>query len=215
MIKKIFAVGLSCAVLTGCFELNTSQSPIGTTFETSNQQKMQSAHHWDVLANHQAEMLADSGKLSGAAFYVDGGSDTSSFGKTYKTLLTSALIKNGLSVSTQPNGAAVINYEVFIVEHSGREPNRMPVGFWTALTAGVWVASEITSPVVGSLGAAIAADSFSGNNLYADTDHEVVITTQVAMNNIIGFSSSNVYYVNGGDTSNYKKVKNVQLTATK
>lgn len=215
MLNKILVMGVSSSLLAGCFAVNTAQSPMGTTFEASEQQKMQSAHHWDVLANHQAELLAGNSDLAGAFLYVDSGNDTSTFGKTYSKQLTSALIKNGLLVSKTPGGAAVVEYDVSVVEHSDREPNRMPVGFWTALTAGVWVASEITSPVVGALGAAAAADAFSGNNLYADTDYEVVITTQVSMNNQISLSTSSVYYVNGGDTGNYKSVKNVKLTASK
>ena len=209
--KTSYLIVLACLPLTGCFELNTAQSPLATSFPVSNQQKMQSAQHWSVLANHQAELLAKNSELEGQPMFIDSRKSRSKFSRSYKSLLTSALINNGVIVSTTPLGAANITYDVSLVEHSDRDPNRMPLGYWTALTAGVWVASEVTSPVVGTLAAAAGVDAFSGNSINADTDHEVIITTQVALNERISYSSSNVYYVNNGDTGNYSS-RDITLT---
>jgi len=213
MIERATWVAVACASLAGCFEVNTSQSPLSTTYAVSNQQKMQSAHHWNVLAMHQADQLAESEAIAGKSLFIDVRNDTSAFGSTYKSLLTSALIANGVQVSSTETGSAKIVYDVSVVEHDDRDPNRMPVGYWTALTAGVWVASEITNPVFGTLALAAANDAFSGNTVYADTDHEVAITTQVLTADRVSFSSSSIYYLNGGDTGNYKTHKNIKLTA--
>ncbi len=50
-------LGLASLMLSGCFYANTSQAPIATTYPYTEQQRMQAAHHWDVLARHEATSI--------------------------------------------------------------------------------------------------------------------------------------------------------------
>ena len=93
------SLGLASLMLSGCFYANTSQAPIATTYPYTEQQRMQAAHHWDVLARHEATRIlqrervrnrdlhiseADSGDL-----HADSGG---AFGRGFRTLLTSELV---------------------------------------------------------------------------------------------------------------------------
>ena len=50
-------LGMVSLMLSGCFYANTSQAPIATTYPYTEQQRMQAAHHWDVLARHEATQI--------------------------------------------------------------------------------------------------------------------------------------------------------------
>lgn len=61
-------------------------------------------------------------------------------------------------------------------------------------------------PALALLPLAGAADLFSGS-WTSETDQEVVITTQAIQGNQILYSSSNIYYINGGDKDQYRAHK--------
>ena len=54
MVRKLLFTGLGSTLLLGGCTANTSQVPMATTYPYSEQQKMQAAQHWDVLAEHES-----------------------------------------------------------------------------------------------------------------------------------------------------------------
>lgn len=219
MIKNIIVLGATAGLLSGCFQANTAQAPLPTTYPITQQQKMQAAHHWDVLAEHEAKLITSSliNALTPLHVTEEGASDI--FSQGYKNLLTSQLVQKGAKVLTTPNGAAEVTFEVNVVKHSDQDSVRSPVGSWTLLAAGVAVvaqaANDWSTPEKLLIPAAIGADLMSGSWV-EDEVTEVIITTQVTERNRIIHSSSNIYYINGGDASHYitpaKTTKTVKLT---
>lgn len=207
MIRKVTTLCAASLVLTGCFQVNTAQVPVATTYAYSEQQKMQAAHHWDVLAAHQAEQMLASDRLAGRTLYVAGAEGGGAFNQAFNALLTSQLVSRNAHVSLTAANALSVTYQVQLVEHNDRGYTRAPQGAWTALAAGIAVATipynQWSEPSLALIPAAGIVDLFSGS-WTSKSDQEVVITTQVSDNQRILYSSSNIYYVNGGDSGHYR-----------
>ncbi|QIB67448.1 hypothetical protein [Kineobactrum salinum] len=202
---RTFTVMLSALLLSGCFTVMTSQAPVVATYGISEQQKMQAAHHWLVLAEHEAHNMLVDPTLSGKALYVQQG-EGADFAQGFEALLTSELVSRGGFVRTEPDNAARITTRVQLLRHKDRQFVRAPQGALTALAAGIAVATvpynHWTEPALALIPAAAAGDAFSGN-WTARTETEVIVTTQVTQNSRILYSSSNIYYINGGDNDHY------------
>lgn len=220
MLRKLCLLGVGSTLLAGCFSTNTSQAPIATTYPISEQQKMQAAHHWDVLAQHQAEMLVS--KLGNKPVYIKPSETATPFNTAFDSLLTSQLVGAGASVKTSSSLAATLSYKVQVVKHKDRESIRAPQGTYTALAAGIAVATlpynNWAEPALALLPAAAAVDLFSGN-VTSESNQEVVITTQVVEGTQVTYSNSSIYYINAGDNSHYElkaepKAKPVNVTNT-
>lgn len=206
MVKKLLVCGVCAGLLSGCFQTNTSQVPLTTTYPISEQQKMQAAHHWDVLAQHEASLMAQSVPVIRNPLYIDEAAQETPFGRGFSALLTSQLLQQGADLRTLPDGAATIRYQVEVLQHKDQDRVRKAPGTWTALTASVAVAAlaieKWNAPEILLAPAAVGADLYSGNKTDR-TRMEVIITTQIVRGNRILHSSSNIYYINGGDKNHY------------
>ena len=204
MIRKIAILGAMALVLPGCFYAHTSQAPIATTYPISEQQKMQAAHHWRVLAANEANGIFQ--KLNGQSVYVNAGTEEAIFNETFKQLLTSELVSKGAAVMVSPKATVEVSYDVNLIEHKDRGMIRPPEGALTALAAGIAVASipinHWKEPALGLIPMAAAGDFLIGN-LSPETSHEVAITTQVTKDDMLQHSSTNIYYINAGDKEHY------------
>lgn len=207
MIRTATVAFIGSIALTGCFNVNTSQAPIATTYAYSEQQKMQAAHHWNVLASHEAEQILQNQRISDKPFHIKNDSSTSPFNKAFNSLLTSQLVSRNANVTLSSHNSLLVDYDVQIVEHSDRGAIRPPQGALTALAIGIAVATvpynNWTEPSLALIPAAGLADVFSGS-WTSETDYEVIITTQVIDSNRVLHSTSNIYYINGGDKNHYK-----------
>ncbi|CAM3832135.1 hypothetical protein VRRI112168_02235 [Vreelandella rituensis] len=207
-------VGLAGLMLSGCFYANTSQVPIGVTYPYTEQQRMQAAHHWEVLARHEAAGILRNERVRFLDLHVPqpdglhaGAYSGGEFDRGFRSLLTSELVSRGANLTTQyqPSGAE-IQVEVEVVEHRDRDYIRPPFGTYTALTAGVAVATipfnQWSEPALALIPAAMVADTVSGSWTHTGPE-EVIVTTQVVNDARILYSSSNIYYINGGDRRHY------------
>lgn len=197
---------LGIAWLSGCSSINTSQVPMAATYPYSEQRKMQAAHHWQVLAEHEARQMLRSPSLAGRTLFVVGGLEETPFSRSFDSLLTSQLVSRGALVRTDPFGAAHVSYRVQLIEHEDRGYIRAPRGTWTALASGIAVATipfnHWSEPALALIPGAALVDAFSGN-WTSLSDEEIIITTQVTENNRILYSSSNIYYINADDSEHY------------
>jgi len=208
MIKNILLGCLCVSLLSGCYSINTSQAPVATTYAMSKQQKMQAAHHWDVLASHEAKLISSSISSHSTAVYIEGSDNKNAtiFDRGFKSLLTSQLVSLGADVRTSASGAAVVSYGVEVVEHKDRGFIRPTQGHWTLLTAGVAViayAADKWDPSAKAVALVpLAADLFGGESV-DESNFEIIVTTKVIGRDQILHSSSNIYYINGGDADHY------------
>nr|WP_320135803.1 hypothetical protein [uncultured Amphritea sp.] len=219
MVKQLILCGTCVGLLSGCFQVNTSQAPLTTTYPISDQQKMQSAHHWDVLAEHEAKLISNSLAGYSTALHVSDEHLETPFDRGFNSLLTSQLVKQGAVVKSTEYNAATVSYDVEVVKHKDRDAMRKAPGTWTVLAGGIAVAAHAanywgeTSRLL--IPAAIGADFLSGSWV-KNSDFEVIITTKVIKNDRILHSSSNIYYINGGDSDHYapspETTKNIKVT---
>ncbi|MCK0715449.1 hypothetical protein ACFO0U_02080 [Chromohalobacter sarecensis] len=204
---RTWGVVLSTVLLGGCFGVNTSQAPIATTYPTSEQQRMQAAQHWEVLAEHEAGEILAKRDLWGEPLYVETHEKETAFSRGFRSLLTSELVEQGAIVRTQPDaGAAHVSFDVQVITHEDRGFVRPPQGALTALAAGIAVATipfnHWTEPALALIPGAALADTFSGS--WTTTgQQETIITTQVSQHDTLRYSSSNMYYINAGDSGHY------------
>lgn len=199
----------ACGLLAGCSSSNTAQAPVATTYPYAEQRRMQAAHHWEVLARYEVEQMMGHERLRVLPLYLGEppySSESGSFHRGFRDLMTSELVKRGARVSTVPEHAAQIRIRLEAVRHRDRSFIRPPKGAFTTLALGVMVASHAythwAEPSLLLLPGALLADAFSGNWTYTGDD-EVIITTQVVESQRIVYSSSSLYYINAGDRWQY------------
>ncbi|MBZ9556971.1 MULTISPECIES: hypothetical protein [Modicisalibacter] len=213
--RLLFASAGSAWLLSGCFAVNTSQAPMATTYPYSEQRTMQAAHHWDVLAEYEAAGMLRSRALRGKSLFINATGENSTFARSFQDLLTSQLVANGALVRTDPINAAQVNYRVRLVEHTDRDVVRAPQGMWTALASGIAVATMPINhwgePTLALIPGAALVDLFSGS-WERLSNQEIVITTQVTEDGRILYSSSHIYYINGGDAGQYAASKPLPVT---
>ena len=186
-----------------------SQVPLPTTHPISYQQKMQAAHHWNVLA---ADVVTQVGEGLGSLnrpVYVAAGSDPTEFNQGFRSLLQTELVSQGFSVTRAPVGNAVtLEFDVQAIIHADRGYIRSKPGLYTALASGVLVARDLAihqDPRGGAtalVAAGIAADVFSGHHVELP-DTEVIINTSIVDGDRYMVRKSDIYYVNDADIDHY------------
>lgn len=200
-------------LLTACGSNNNLPYPRATMFPGTEQQKLQSANHWEVLAQYEAEQILSS---FGAAepgtrpLFLDTPSENPApFEQAYHSMLTSALVSAGANVMLSPEDALLnIHYDVQVLEHDSRE--RLPTrpGTYTAFfaaAAGLGDTQYWTHQHVALIPVAVAVDLW--NNFRKDTKAEVtevIITTRVQDSRQITHADSRVYYFNPEDIAHYR-----------
>jgi hypothetical protein len=124
MSKRLGAHGaplaLAILALAGCAsEQSPPQTaiPIAAAYPASAQQKMQAAHHWEVLAADMARQIGPSAKSAGRAIYVTPQGPRSPFSDAFRGMLAEALVNEGVAVSASPSGALTLAYGVQVVGH--------------------------------------------------------------------------------------------------
>ncbi len=201
--------------------------PVGYTYTT--QEKMQAAHHWDVLAkdlsNRINNELIRSDFLNTSIFVKETCGDdstpctkgsTSEFNEGFRDLLITELVNYGIPTSAVPEQDAItVNYKVQLVRHNTNRLRTIQPGFFTALSAAVTVLRN-ASPELLTL--AVAGGVDYANSSYAKkTDIEAIITTSMVFRNKYFFRSSDIYYINNADYHHYQNnkstAKEIQLTS--
>ncbi|MDM8563635.1 hypothetical protein QUF54_09800, partial [Candidatus Marithioploca araucensis] len=201
-------------ILTGCAN---RALPVATGYPVKAQRKMQSAHHWDVLAKDLAERLKITIDLSFPNAVVKPTvfvkyNDKTPFGKAFFTLLISRLIQQGLVImdsNAQYGDNLVIDYHMQVVHHKDRRLTYLPPGAFTLLATGVWLAAQIQDHwnypswtlyplTIG--GVSTLADYY----LPGETNTEVIISTIVTIGQQYLLGDSRIYYINDDDYEHYE-----------
>lgn len=202
--------------------------PAGYPYTT--QEKMQAAHHWNVLAkdlsNRINNELIRSDFLNTSIFVkATCGDDgipcskgtTSEFNEGFRDLLITELVNYGIPTSAVPDQESItVNYKVQVVRHNTNRLRTVQPGLLTALTTAVAVIRNATPEFV-AISAAAGAD-FINSSYAKKTDIEAIITTSMVFRNKYFFRSSDIYYINDADYHHYQNnkstVKEIQLTSS-
>ena len=209
MNKKTLLLGLAVLTsLVGC----ASQVPMSSTYAYSDQQKMQAAHHWDVLAADVAVRLKAhfrSASLSDQAFNVVPNSN-SPFEQGFEDLLITQLVDKGLDIRDNKYQSLKLKFHTQVISHNDRGYIRPKVGEYSTLAVlatGVWgvinntVADAlITSSVIAT---GVVADVFSGS-ISERSNTEVIINVSLMDGDRYLMRKSGIYYINAPDNSHYE-----------
>lgn len=224
-IKKFLIIfsSLCLSVLAGCSNLK-SQVPIATTYEYSTQQKMQAAHHWDVLAEDVAKRLKDhlSTFLIGNREITVVSDQSTPFDKAFQQLLITQLVNQGLNITDNANSELKLSYSTQVIRHEDRgyiRPRNWTFTKLAVLGNGLWGLVSAASNTSEALRDALIVGSSIGAGLYLDarsgdiasiTNKEVIINVSLKEDDKYLMRKSGIYYIN--DTAGYQYDKDDPLT---
>ncbi len=180
------------------------------------QQEMESASHWNVLANDVANRINNElmrQKKISASVHVRhscgkpnacGPGETFPFDEGFNDLLTTQLVHFGVNTVTAPeNASLLVDYKVQVVYHPGdwQAWSWPKPGVHTALAAGIVVLRDAPWEIVAAAG---ALDAFRAN--YRDNgQYEVIISTSIVDNKRYVMRSSDIYSIKNADFWQYRK----------
>lgn len=224
---SLLLAALLAAGTAGCASRH-ADVPAPTRFANEDQQKLQAARHWQLIADHFAEQMATSvqGKLNGRALYIPQPGGEQAFVEGFRELLITALVNRGVPVAVSEQGALVadVRYNAYRFRQD-RAASTYYYGEATMLTAGLWavggvMAADIVtakgiSAGVKALTAAAALDGFgwlsneglNGGRVASGgvPRSEIILTVSVADAGRIVSRQSTVYYTADEDADLYWK----------
>ena len=208
----ILIIMMSMFVFYGC----KSKVPKPTSYDFSTQQKMQAAHHWDILAQDVASQITN--KLNeryienNIALYVKDNSKVT-FTDAFYDLLISHLINQGVKVTSSEKASITAHYDVQLIHHTANNRQRPWPGTYTATAAtiagGIEVARNISLEAAQSVGAysvgilsGAAIDASYGYNVSLP-NNEVLISTTLKHNDTLVLKKADIYYIDDKDFWHY------------
>lgn len=224
--RKLVTSGLALAIaglLAGC-TARYADVPAPTRFENAQQQKVQAARHWQAIADHFAsELSGELGqKLNGRAVYVAQPGGEQAFVEGFRELLITALVAQGLPVSTDSRNAVAIDVRYSIYRF---QPDRLKSTYYygkaTALAAGLWALGGVAAANVSPLGVEAGAkllgvtaglegfgwlsnEAMGGQHASGPVPRsEILLTASVVDGTRIVSRRSNIYYTADEDQALY------------
>ena len=209
-------VPLLLAALMLCLAAGCTRIPQPQGFLYDNQEKMQAAYHWNVLANDVANRINNElirQKYFNTPVHVRhscGKADPCAPGQTFpfdegfNDLLTTQLVNFGVPTLATPEGSVLtVDYKVQVVQHSATRVQWPQPGLLTALTAGVVVLRDAPWQVI-SLATAAATDTLLATST-TNNHYEVIITTSITDRGKYVMRASDIYYINDADFWQYQQ----------
>jgi len=165
-------------LLIGCG--THSNIPSSKTYLENDQQKFQATHHWNVLAEKQAELVLASVPSKISDIYIqDSNRWASPFESAYRKLLISQLVSKGASVLTKAEkDTYIFSYNVQVVSRNQHGADTFDQSDWD--------------------------DSLIGKDS-TETLTEVLVTTSGIKNNVFIMSDSQIFYLIPENLKNYRK----------
>lgn len=204
----VAAAALIAAGVTACAQ---QPVPTATSYQSSEQQKMQATHHWDVLAENLAEGIG--AKLpAGRSVYIAPPSQNTDFGKALRNLLTSRLVEKGVAVSLSDRAdpacssacqPLLLKYDSQVVNFSDREGLHPLPGDFTLMKGVSYLIYRIGDLWAAPAWAILPLSSYHENYFPAGTNSEVIVSVTVADGSQVVYSDSRTYYINGAEQDHY------------
>ncbi len=204
------AIGWSVAAgaalaLAGC---GSAPIPLSKNFELTNQYKVRSAGHWellsrDVVAQTRAT-LQTAGYAPSTPLHVITPAQLTPFDLGFRDFLITGLVQDGATVHQQPGAVLEVSYNAQLVRHNSDRPHFIP-GQFTMLAAGVMAAyglryEHLDTKLLATLGLTTAADFVNSVNSGGPTNTELILTTTVTRAGQYVARKTDVYYLENADT---------------
>lgn len=184
-------------LLVACLASSCSPVPEPVTYGHTIQAKVQSAYHWEVMADDVAKQIRarldkpyGTGKDAGT-FYVSKSAVSTPFSEGFHDLLISSISREGMPVVSQKmDGVRVVDYEVKVVHHKTDRGAYRPESLaGKVLRRGITVVRDVLT-----LGA-IPAENVPHS--------EVMVTVSIVENNEYILHKTDIYYINDPDFWHY------------
>ncbi len=218
MINRTLCMWLSIFALLGAGCAN-SQRPRATPFPSAEIRRIDSAQHWDVMAEQLSiDLAAKYGEIPPdikRMLYVEE-TDSSVFSKSLKSLLTTHLVAKGIPITTRFDrptdncGKSIMactplrmKLDIQIVHHDGINipfPYKgvsLPkvASYVLYLVGDYW-----TSPIW----AVLPLSEYIKNDYPAETNTEIIVNTLLLNGDKVVLAYSSIYYVNDNDSTIYQ-----------
>jgi hypothetical protein len=219
MRTRIVTLLAGSVLLAGCTAPFT-EAPVATNFKASEQQKFQSAYHWQRIADDTVAELIKTLPSATQPLYIPLSEEDSKFQAAFKQQLRSSLIAKGYPMMKHASsaGTLVLDVSTDYVRWADRAKRDPIMGEISAITGGLWVLRNIyrnVSPGAAMAATAISADAyFAYNSKFAKgarPKHELVVSVSASDSNRYYANTTNVYYTTEKDFHNYAS----QLPVTK
>ncbi len=220
---KRWLLCLAVVLVAGC-----SRIPQPSSYSFSQQQKMQAAYHWQVLANDVADqinsVLVSRGYLDTPVYVKHscgqpagcGKGGTFAFDEAFNDLLTSQLVNFGVPTRAKKDkDSLVVDYKIQVVYHRANRYQWPQPGVLTALTTGIMVFRNAPWEIA-AIAAAAGADALWSTEV-TNGHYEVIVTTSMVNNNLYLMRKSDIYYINDVDFWQYQPTRpagEIELTSS-
>jgi hypothetical protein len=202
-------LALCGALLAAGCAMPYSPAPVATNFPSTQQEKLQAAAHWGVIARHMAGQLAPSLKANARRPLYVSVQQPSPFAQGVSAHLVTALVNEGYVVVKVPDANTLrVELDTQVVAFSPKRPQYRFAGERSALVAGAWVLTQIDHTAQWLATAAIFTQDayawFRSQFATGDTPRtEILVNLSLADDNRYYARSSMVYYTVDSDRALY------------
>lgn len=197
----------------------TGRVPEPTNHQYSQQKKMQSSHHWEVLAEDLADRINNqlilTDNIERPVFVKATCGDeaksceelqTSSFNEAFRDLLITNMFEYGVPTNSEPDDEVInVLYKVQIVRHNSERLRTLQPGILTALSGAIVVLRDAPANLL-ILASGMLAD-VTNTSLAIKGSYEIIITTSMVDKGQYLFRASDIYYINDKDFLHYQENK--------
>lgn len=210
MKKTATVVAAAALISVGVTACAQRPVPTATSYPSSDQQKMQASHHWDVLAENLAAGIG--GKVSAIPgnrpVYIAPSSQNTDFSRALHNLLTSRLVEKGVAVSTSESGDAlgkplVLKYDSQVVSFSDREGLHPLPGDFTLMKGVSYLIYRVGDLWAAPAWAILPLSDYHENYFPGGTNSEAIVTVTINDGDRVVYSGSRIYYINDGEKGHY------------
>lgn len=207
MVKQSAIAVLSAAVLAGC-AMPYSPVPVATNFPNSGQEKLQSAAHWEMIANDLLDKLSERLRKQPPrpVYLAEPAGTVTPFQRALHASMVSALVNEGYTVSRSPAGSLKVDIDVQALTFAEKRQQYRFAGGPVALGAGLWVLAD-ADPLTAVVGAAGGHDLYRYHtSIFAPGDTpqtELLVTVSVSDQFRYFARTTTAYYVADADRALY------------
>jgi len=213
-IARVVALCISCSVLAACGNNDYLPYPRAAMFPGTQQQSLNSASHWQLLAQNESELirasLGDGGGVITPSIYLGkAATNAGDFQSAYHNMLEAGLVDQGVAVMlSRENALFTLDYDVQVIEHDNRawlppRPGLITAFFLTGVginDSQHWGDRGLILIPVG-----IAGDLWNKFNQDRSASvTEVIISARVLDSQQIVHSNARVYYFDEDDIAQYR-----------
>ena len=223
MFKRVLGFNVYLVVLLaigGCYlgtkppaKPLTSQVPVPNAFQLSTQQKMQAVHHWKLLAEDVAHLVAEKidGSYQGTLIPIFvAPSGITPFEKAFHDLLLTSLVEIGLDVSNRPEGNRQLSFDIQVITHHDKILGSRAVvyeslapGFFVQRGAPASNGSEKRTDEAEVIARNAELNEQAGEYIVELPKNEIIVTTSLMFSGKYIMRNSSIYYINDPDWSQY------------